>query len=525
MDEGTASGPESDSLRAAVASRMSELPGSGRDRDGDESASDESDVAHVVTAFLRNRGDVLLLRRSDAVGTYRGQWGGVSGFAEGQPDEQVLIEIREETGLEAADVSLVRSGRPVEFEDADLGREWVVHPYLFDCETREIELSEEHDAVEWVAPTAMLDLESGLDAENAHETAAGDEIDVTVPELWTAYERVAPTVRSIAADDEHGAASLSIRALEVLRDRAGLLVAERGEATSSPRDDERGTRESDADPEGEWDELAELAGRLLEARPSMAVLRNRINRVMAEATDGAEGDDAAAGAPRVLESALSNVDRALAADEDAAANAGERIDGSVMTLSRSGTVFEALRDGDPSRVFVAESRPAREGLDVAEALAASDDVDCPVAVHTDAAAAHVLSSEGVDRVVVGADTVLPDGAVVNKTGTRGLAIAAAREDVPVSVVAATDKVSTREGVNLESGDRSAVYDGEAAVDVLNPTFDVTPADCVDEIVTERGALEAADVGDVVEELRGLETWRTDSELTGRETTDRNLSRE
>ncbi|NUB89871.1 NUDIX domain-containing protein [Haloterrigena sp. SYSU A121-1] len=524
MGEGTASGPESDSLRAIVAPRMSELPGSRRDRDGDESAGDESDAAHVVTAFLRNRGDVLLLRRSDAVGTYRGQWGGVSGFAEGQPDEQVLVEIREETGLEAADVSLVRSGRPVEFEDADLGREWVVHPYLFDCETREIELSEEHDAVEWVAPTAMLDLESGLDAENAHETAAGDEIDETVPELWTAYERVAPTVRSIAADDEHGAASLSIRALEVLRDRAGLLVAERGEATSSPRDDERGTRESGADPEGEWDELAELAGRLLEARPSMAVLRNRVNRTMAEAIDAVDGGDAA-DAPTLLESALSNVDRALAADEDAAANAGERIDGSVMTLSRSGTVLEAIRSGNPSRVFVAESRPAREGLDVAEALAASADVDCPVAVHTDAAAAHVLSSEGVDRVVVGADTVLPDGAVVNKTGTRGLAIAAAREGVPISVVAATDKVSTREGVNLESGDRSAVYDGEAAVDVLNPTFDVTPADCVDEIVTERGALEAADVGDVVEELRGLETWRTDSELTGRETTDRNLSRE
>ncbi|ELZ20793.1 initiation factor 2B related protein [Haloterrigena salina JCM 13891] len=488
-----------------------------------EPMDDDTDTSHVVTAVLRNRGEVLLLRRSDAVGTYRGQWGGVSGFAEGQPDEQVFVEIREETGLESDAVSLVRSGRPVEFEDVDLEREWVVHPYLFDCETREIELSEEHDAVEWVAPTAML-VESGPDDENGLETDVENEIGETVPELWTAYERVAPTVRSIAADDEHGAASLSIRALEVLRDRAGLLVAERSEATSSPRDDERGTREPGADPEGEWDELAELASRLLEARPSMAVLRNRVNRTMAEAAASVE-DESVAGAPAVLESALSNVDRALAADEDAAANAGERIDGAVMTLSRSGTVFEAFRGGGPSRVFVAESRPAREGIDVAEALAASDDVDCPVAVHTDAAAAHVLSSEGVDRVVVGADTVLPDGAVVNKTGTRGLAIAAAREDVPVSVVAATDKVSTREGVNLESGDRSAVYDGEAAVDVLNPTFDVTPADCVDEIVTERGALEPAGVREVVEELRDLETWRTDSELTARETTDRNLSRE
>ncbi|QRV13409.1 NUDIX domain-containing protein [Haloterrigena salifodinae] len=524
MGEYRASSPESDSLRAAVAPTMSDSSGPGRDRDRNAPVGDESDATHVVTAFLCNRSDVLLLRRSDAVGTYQGQWGGVSGFAEGQPDEQVSVEIREETGLESDAVSLVRSGRPVEFEDADLEREWVVHPYLFDCETREIELSEEHDAFEWAAPTAMLDLESWPDDEDGLEATAGDEIGETVPELWTAYERVAPTVRSIAADDEHGAASLSIRALEVLRDRAGLLVAER-ETTSSPRDDERGTRAFGTDPEEEWDELAELAGRLLEARPSMAVLRNRVNRTMADAADVADGDETAVGAPHVLESALSNVDRALTADEDAAANAGERIDGAVTTLSRSGTVLEALRGGDPSRVFVAESRPAREGIDVAEELATSDDIDCPVAVHTDAAAAHVLSSEGVDRVVVGADTVLPDGAVVNKTGTRGLAIAAAREDVPVAVVAATDKVSTREGVNLESGDRSAVYDGEAAVDVVNPTFDVTPADCVDEIVTERGALETDAIGEVVEELRRLETWRTDSELTARETTDRNLSRE
>ncbi|AGB30193.1 initiation factor 2B related protein [Natrinema pellirubrum DSM 15624] len=460
------------------------------------------DSAHVVTAFLRHRSDVLCLRRSDAVGTYRGQWGGVSGFAEGNPDDQVRTEIREETGLEPGEtISFVRSGRPVEFEDADLEREWVVHPYLFDCNTREVELSEEHDAAEWVPPTAIF--------EDDRET---------VPKLWTAYERVAPTVRSIAADDEHGAAALSLRALEVLRDRAGLLVAERAassegtesprangepvsEATSSPRNGERDTRESGPQPADEWDELAELAGRLLEARPSMAVLRNRVNRAMAGAA-GADGDRRDASA--VLESALSTIDRTLAADTETAAIAADRLGGSVATLSRSGTVLEALETGEPSRIFVAESRPAREGIDVAERLAAT--TDCTVTVHTDAAVAAVLARDDVDRVVVGADTVLPDGSVVNKTGTRTLAVAAAREGVPVSVVAATAKVSTSEAVNLESGDRSAVYDGDAAIDALNPTFDVTPADCVTEIVTERGVLEPAEIDAVADELRDLEAW-------------------
>ncbi|SDK85582.1 NUDIX domain-containing protein [Natronorubrum texcoconense] len=456
--------------------------------------ADTPDGTHVVTAFLRHRGEILLLCRSDAVGTYQGRWGGVSGFAEGDPDEQVRAEIREETGLVPGEsVSLVRSGRPVEFADPSLDREWVVHPYLFDADFREIELSEEHDALEWVSPTVVVDPDDDRE---------------TVPELWTAYERVAPTVRSIAADDEHGAAYLSIRSLEVLRDRAGLLVAEREEReASSSGDDDRRTRDSGLDSEEEWDELAELAGRLLEARPSMAVLRNRVNRAMSEAVDAAPDEESVPGASAVLESTITGIERATAADTDAAAAADELIDGTVATLSRSGTVLEALRGGDPSRIFVAESRPAQEGIDVAEELAADDAIDCPVTVHTDAAAAHVCSQEAVDRVVVGADTVLHDGSVVNKTGTRALVLAAAHEGIPVTIVAATDKLSTREEVNLESGSRSAVYDGDASLDVVNPTFDVTPADCVDEIVTERGSLEGSEVRVVVEELRGLEEWR------------------
>ncbi|KDE59911.1 initiation factor 2B [Halostagnicola sp. A56] len=465
----------------------------------------ERDASHVVTAFLRNRGEVLLLCRSDAVGTYREQWGGVSGFAEGDPDEQVRVEIAEETGLEDR-VSLIRSGRQLRVTDDELEREWVVHPYLFESESRAVELSEEHDAFEWVSPTVAIDLETGSEPTSPASVAAAAEISgiddrETVPGLWEAYERVAPSVRSVAADDEHGAAVLSIRALEVLRDRAGLLLDE--------RDD------SGVDPDAERDELAGLAGRLLETRPSMAVLRNRVNRAMANTSTAggsdSEGSDGTAteassvpGALELLESALAEIDRAVAADQTAAETAGEHFDSDerVLTLSRSGTVRSALEEWDPARVFVAESRPTREGVDVAEELAGQ----LPVTLHTDAAAASVLSRESVDRVVVGADTIRPDGAVVNKTGTRSVALAAAREGVPVSVVAATDKVSTRPEVTLESGSSAAVYDGEASIDVLNPTFDVTPADCVDEYVTERGSLERTDVDSIAAELRELASW-------------------
>ncbi|UTF53846.1 NUDIX domain-containing protein [Natronosalvus rutilus] len=457
--------------------------------------------SQVVTAFLRNAGEVLLARRSDAVGTYTGTWGAVSGFAEGDPNAQARREIAEETGLEDA-CTLVRSGRPLEVTDAEIGREWVVHPYLFDCDAREVELSEEHDVHEWAHPTAILTGE--------YET---------VPGLWAAYERVAPTVRSIAADADHGAAWLSIRGLEVLRDRAGLLVAERADGKQSLEgselDDGLALENEGQTPahDDEWDELATLAERLLEARPSMAVLRNRVDRAMGTALDaGREGDDGgeasedetpAPDAAAVLEATTAVLERAATADDEAAARASDRLEETVMTLSRSGTVLEAIRASDAHRVYVAESRPGLEGVGVAESLAD----ERPVTLHTDAAAASLLSRESVDQVVVGADTIRPDGVVVNKTGTRGVALAAVHEEIPVTIVAASDKVSTREEIALESGSRNAVYCGDAPFDVTNPTFDVTPAECVTEVVTERGVLEPDDVTALVEEAREFAAWR------------------
>ncbi|MFB6095104.1 MAG: NUDIX domain-containing protein, partial [Halodesulfurarchaeum sp.] len=56
------------------------------------------DATPVVTVFLRNEGAVLLLRRSEEVGSYPGAWGAVAGHAEGDPESQALAEVEEETG-------------------------------------------------------------------------------------------------------------------------------------------------------------------------------------------------------------------------------------------------------------------------------------------------------------------------------------------------------------------------------------------------------------------------------------------
>jgi translation initiation factor 2B subunit (eIF-2B alpha/beta/delta family) len=422
-----------------------------------------ADTAPVVTAFLRNDGRIFVCRRSDVVDTYVGQWGAISGAIEDdeEPSAAARREIREETGTTA--IEQVRAGRPFPVEDDE--HRFRVHPFLFDCATRDLSGGPEAEACEWVHPTALLDRE-------------------TVPELWRSYRAVAPTVDAIAADGEHGAAYLSLRALEALRDLAGHL------------------RAADAAPDAAWDELAALARRLQRVRPSMAVLATRVDRAMHAATapDAATPRSAAA----VEAAAIDGIERAIAADTDAAATAAERTaDATVLTLSRSGTLCDAFERGPPARLYVAESRPAREGVDVAERLADT----CPVTLLTDAAIGHVLADRDIDAAVVGADTVLADGRLVNKTGTRTLAIAATHADVPVYAVAATAKITAKNEPQLEAGTAAALYDGPASIDVFNPTFDVTPAAAIAGVVTERGLLDTDAVAEIAAEHDTWTDWR------------------
>ncbi|QLD89365.1 NUDIX domain-containing protein [Natronomonas salina] len=412
------------------------------------------DERAVVTCFLRHGPDVLLLRRSDAVGTYPGRWGGVSGFAEGTPDEAARWEIHEEVGLlGAADV--VRSGEPLHVEDESRGVRWVVHPYLFDCATTDVEPNEEVAEYEWVQPPAILDRE-------------------TVPRLWETYAAVAPTVETVRGDDDHGSAYVSLRALEVLRDRA----TETGSG------------------DGDYAALAALARDLKAARPSMGVVANRVNRVLSEADATPES---------VLEAALDGCERAVRADGEAAANAAEVVGDRVLTLSRSGTVLDALRSADPEAVFVAESRPAKEGVGVARELAEAD-APPDVSLCVDAAVGHVVAEEAVDTVLVGADSVLSDGAVVNKVGTRLAALAARESDVDCYAVCSRDKVVPEAAVELESGPPKAVHERSAPFEVLNPTFERTPAGLFAGVVTEDGVLSVGEVESVAANHADLGGW-------------------
>jgi len=108
---------------------------------------------NVVTCFLEADGEILLLRRSEQVGSYQGRWAGVSGYIGATAEEQALIEIGEETGLFGEDIRLIKRGQPLTVEDEKLGMRWVVHPYLFRVKDRSrVRINWEHQEISWIRP-------------------------------------------------------------------------------------------------------------------------------------------------------------------------------------------------------------------------------------------------------------------------------------------------------------------------------------------------------------------------------------
>lgn len=115
----------------------------------------EVEAVEVVTAFLeRGDGRILLLRRSERVGSFQGRWAGVSGFLAGAvPREQALREIEEECGLRPEVVHPVRQGVPVYARHG--GRVFVVHPFRFRTDDERIRLDWEHTEFRWIRPEEL----------------------------------------------------------------------------------------------------------------------------------------------------------------------------------------------------------------------------------------------------------------------------------------------------------------------------------------------------------------------------------
>lgn len=113
----------------------------------------------VVTNILTHQGRLLLLKRSQMVGSFRGQWAGCSGYVEPGDgvQETSLKEIEEETGMRPAALRLLARGEPLLVEKPH--GSWLVHPFLYGTDSPRVTLDWEHDAYEWVEPERVGDFD------------------------------------------------------------------------------------------------------------------------------------------------------------------------------------------------------------------------------------------------------------------------------------------------------------------------------------------------------------------------------
>ncbi len=159
-------------------------------------------------------------------------------------------------------------------------------------------------------------------------------------------------------------------------------------------------------------------------------------------------------------------------------------------------MFTCAEQGKKINVYADETRPLWQGsrLTAFELHAAG----IPTTVICDSMAAHVMQTKKVDAVIVGADRITARGDTANKIGTYGLAVSAKYHGVPFYVAAPSSTfdltlVSGKE-IPIEQRDQGEITKpygiplAPEGVNAYNPAFDVTPAELITAIITERGVI-------------------------------------
>ena len=175
-------------------------------------------------------------------------------------------------------------------------------------------------------------------------------------------------------------------------------------------------------------------------------------------------------------------------------NAGALATGGFGTAL--GVIRAAHAAGLLTCVHVNETRPWLQGSRLTAWELIGEQI--PSLLNVDSAAAHLLQQGEITWVIVGADRITANGDVANKIGTYQLAVLARHHQVKFMVVAPSSTIDMQlsSGVHIpieqREGTEILAVAGQrvaAQVDAYNPVFDVTPAELIDVIVTERGIVE------------------------------------
>jgi methylthioribose-1-phosphate isomerase len=161
-----------------------------------------------------------------------------------------------------------------------------------------------------------------------------------------------------------------------------------------------------------------------------------------------------------------------------------------------GVVIAAHRAGKRVHVWVDETRPVLQGARLTAWELGR--LGIPRTLIADVAAGSLMAAGRVDLAIVGADRIAANGDVANKIGTYPVAVLARHHGVPFYVAAPTSTVdlaaASGADIPIEQRDPAEVVAplgvafAEPDTPAANPAFDVTPADLVTAIVTERGVV-------------------------------------
>ncbi|MCW0216046.1 MAG: S-methyl-5-thioribose-1-phosphate isomerase [Pseudonocardia sp.] len=246
--------------------------------------------------------------------------------------------------------------------------------------------------------------------------------------------------------------------------------------------------------------LADAAERIAAARPTAVNLRWGVERALAAGPGGALAEalairDADIASCHAIGRRGADLLAALCGDR--ALRIHTHCNAGALACVEWGTALGVVRDlradGRLELVVADETRPLLQGARITAVELVA--LGVPHRVVADGAAASIIARGLVDAVVVGADRIAANGDVANKIGTYPLALAAARAGIPFVVAApeSTVDLDTPDGAHIEIEERdpeevlgvAGRRTAPAGSDAWNPAFDVTPADLVTAIVTER----------------------------------------
>lgn len=175
-------------------------------------------------------------------------------------------------------------------------------------------------------------------------------------------------------------------------------------------------------------------------------------------------------------------------------NAGALATGGYGTAL--GVIRTAHSDDKLTQVYAGETRPWLQGSRLTAWELMQENI--PVKLCAEGAAAQLFRQGKVDWLIVGADRISANGDVANKIGTYGLALLAKHHGIKVMIAAPTSTIDLQtlsgEDIDIEQRHSSEMthHKGQAIAPVgceaINPAFDVTPAELIDVIATEKGLI-------------------------------------